>query len=129
MYEYYNPRPYYVPRAPYAQLHYSNCAYPQYREHPPIDTTIFETSVADYRPLLAGASGVLDKLSNKSLCYQLMAAAQAGNHHEVDRLMKLPGDGTAVSTKYTPTGLIVSIAPNKEEAPCCSLIMSMKWGI
>jgi hypothetical protein len=118
MYRYYYGNPAYL---------YNTPGIPSYREYPPIDTKILASSAADFRALIKDASQLLDKLAEQPYAHQLMAAAQAGNHHEVDRLIKQAGHESNMTARYTPSGIVITASP-KVEAPCCSLVMTLKWG-
>lgn len=98
------------------------------RKYPPVDTKILGQSVTAFQKLMRDGGILLNKLAEQRFAYQLMTAAQAGNQHEVDRIMASIGIESAISTKYTPSGVIFTVDPNVQGTSCCTLTMSLKWG-
>ncbi|CAM3558988.1 hypothetical protein [Marinicrinis lubricantis] len=121
----YSPYTYTLYPAPYVTPYWT--AYTA-REYPPVDTQQFTQSVTSFRKLMRDGSLILSKLSEANFAYQLMAAAQAGNQHEVDRLIATIGTESKITSKYTPSAIHFTIDPNVEGTPCCTLSMLLKWG-
>ncbi|MBY0098824.1 hypothetical protein [Mesobacillus maritimus] len=99
-----------------------------YRQYPEVDDTIFHKSVMAFQTITKESSTILQKLSDRSFAHKLMTAAQKGNQHEVDGLMKSIGINTPITTKYTPSGLELRIHADVEGSQCCTLTMFLKWG-
>jgi len=113
---YYNPMYY-----PYPHYHWN-------RQYPSVDTATFLQSVTAFQKISGEAGTILKKLSEQQFAYQLMAAAQAGNQKEVDRLIKSIGTSTPVTTKYTPDGVLLTIHADADGSQCCTLTMYLRWG-
>ncbi len=110
----------------YFQYPYS--PYAMNRVYPPVDTSIFEQSVAAFQKTVSEASIILRKFSDRQFAARLMTAGQAGNQQEVDRLIKSTGITTPVTTKYTPTGVLLTIHAHAQGSQCCTLTMFLRWG-
>ncbi|MVP01319.1 hypothetical protein [Paenibacillus lutrae] len=131
------PHSYYIwPRqADYPPWPYA-AGYPAYgygnpvpeRKYPTVNTSTLSQSILAFRKLMADGSQVLARLADKSFAHQVMSAAQAGNKLEVDRLMKSIGVSSIITTRYTPSSIILEIDPDIEGTPCCNLTMALKWG-
>ncbi|GIQ67519.1 hypothetical protein DUZ99_12375 [Xylanibacillus composti] len=100
------------------------------RPYPPVDTQQFSHAVSSFQSLILSANQVLSSLARPAFAHQFMAAAQAGNHAEVDRLLKSIGSHADIETSYTPSGVAITL---REQAaagsPCCSLTMHLRWGM
>ena len=126
---YYNPN--YHPCQHHRMYHY----YPQYqgyyqqRQYPDVDVETFEHSVTAFQKIADESSEILEKFADREFARRLMAAAQEGNQHEVDRLIKTIGIETAVTTQYTPSGILLTIHADAQGTQCCTLTMYLKWGI
>lgn len=115
---------------PYPQLYFYptfQIPYP-YRQYPEVDDTTFHQSIEKFQKIAKDASVILNKLSNHEFAHQLMVAAQRGNQQEVNRLMNSIGISSPITTKYTPTGLELTIKDNAQGSQCCTLSMYLKWG-
>ncbi|MGG1517787.1 hypothetical protein ABE504_20395 [Paenibacillus oryzisoli] len=123
---------------PYAPLHYY--AYPPHpyhyapywawdRDYPPIDTNQLKNSVVLSDSMLKDATLIVNKLGDPAVAKQLMASAQSGNHKEVDRIVHTFGSKSDVHTTYTPSTVQFVLGPKTAGgAPCCRLMLSLKWG-
>lgn len=96
-------------------------------QYPPVDITIFSQSVVAFQKIAKDSAKILDKFSEPQFAYQIMSAAQAGNHQEVDRLIKSIGVPSTVITKYTPDGVLLTIHANAHDSQCCTLTMYLRW--
>jgi hypothetical protein len=112
-YPYYYQNPYYQWNRPY--------------QYPPTDTTIFNQSVVTFQKIAKDSAKILDKLSEPQFAHQIMYAAQVGNQHEVDRLIKSIGVPSTVITKYTPDGILLTIHGKNIVTQCCTLTMYLRW--
>jgi hypothetical protein len=110
---------------PYQQ--HPSC-YPYFRQYPPVDPTIFSSSVTAFQKIANEASVILKKFGEPPFAHQLMTAAQKGDQNEVDRLMKSIGTGTPITTKFTPSGLLLTIHAKVQQTECCTLSMFLRWG-
>ncbi|HJV45072.1 MAG TPA: hypothetical protein VJ824_05010 [Bacillota bacterium] len=111
--------------------HYPYFPYPQGswdRSYPPVDTTLFNQSVLAFQKMASEAATLLNKLAEPAFAHQLMSAAQQGHQQEVDHLIKSVGVPYAVTTRYTPTGIQLSIHADVQGSECCSLSMFLRWG-
>ncbi|WP_127572186.1 hypothetical protein [Paenibacillus xylaniclasticus] len=100
----------------------------RYRELPPVNPATLGQSAHSFQPLLQDASRIVARLSDRSFATTLMTAAQAGRQEEVDRLMNTAVSGSRVQTRYTPSGVVITIEPPDEASTCCRLSMTLKWG-
>jgi len=99
-----------------------------YRELPPVDPAMLERSAHTFQPMVQDASRVIAKLAERSFATTLMAAAQAGHQQQVDRMMMTAVNGSRVQTRYTPSGVVITIEPPDANSTCCHLTMSLRWG-
>ncbi|MFP5106760.1 hypothetical protein ACSU6B_08315 [Neobacillus sp. C211] len=102
------------------------------RSYPPVDVKIFEESVKSFRQLMAQGSILLDRLGDLGFARKVMSAAQQGKKADVDHLISTVGLKVPVITTFTPSGVIFELTtkPNQNNpASCCTLKVSMKWGI
>jgi hypothetical protein len=119
----------YPPMLPYPAYMVSP---PYQRSYPPVDTKIFTSSVKSFRLLMSQGSILLDKLGNEAFAHKLMGAAQEGKQSEVDRMIKSLGLKVPVATKFTPSGIDFVLSTRTDPAhpiSCCTLVVSMKWGM
>jgi hypothetical protein len=112
---YYYQQPYY----------YDARAKPSY---PPVDVSVFSHSVTALQKIALEAGNVLDKFADRKFSHSLLSAAQIGNQQEVDRLIKSIGSPLPITATYTPTGLLIKIHAQPQDAQCCTLTMYLKWG-
>ncbi|MFD0828304.1 hypothetical protein ACT8ZR_22020 [Neobacillus sp. M.A.Huq-85] len=128
---YYNPFHYPIyPPVPAYPGYYVN--YPLQRTYPPVDIKIFSKSVKSFRLLMEQGSILLDRLGDAGFAHKMMTVAQQGKKAEVDQLIKSIGLKVPVITKFTPSGVIFELTTQPtQQAPmsCCTLTVSMKWGI
>ncbi|MBT2734604.1 hypothetical protein [Bacillus sp. ISL-7] len=102
------------------------------RSYPPVDVKIFEESVKSFRQLMAQGSILLDRLGDLGFARKMMSAAQQGKKADVDHLISTVGLKVPVITTFTPSGVIFELTtqPNQNNpVSCCTLKVSMKWGI
>ncbi|QIZ06687.1 hypothetical protein HFZ78_08175 [Priestia megaterium] len=128
-YQIYPPLPVYPPQMGY-QYQYQYQPIP--RSYPPVDVKIFENSVKTFRLLMDQGSILLDRLGDLGFAQKMMSAAQQGKKADVDRLISTVGLKVPVITTFTPSGVIFELTtqPNQNKpASCCTLKVSMKWGI
>jgi len=124
-YQIYPPLPVYPP-----QMGYQFQPIP--RSYPPVDVKIFVNSVKSFRLLMAQGSILLDRLGDLGFARKMMSAAQQGKKADVDHLISTVGLKVPVITTFTPSGVIFELTtqPNQNNpASCCTLKVSMKWGI
>ena len=101
------------------------------RMYPPVDINIFKTSVNTFRQLMAQGSILLDRLGDAQFARRVMSAAQQGKQAEVDQLIHSIGLKGPVLTKFTPSGVIFTLASHPAQLQsinCCTLTIAMKWG-
>ncbi|PLR90805.1 hypothetical protein CVD19_22505 [Bacillus sp. T33-2] len=113
-----------------AIMYYQN-PYPQfpvYRQYPSVDVSTFEHSVTAFQHTVIQASTILRKFADPQFASRLMTAAQMGNQQEVDRIIKSIGINTPVTSKYTPTGVLLTIHAQAQGSQCCTLTMYLRWG-
>ncbi|MGK0701536.1 hypothetical protein CHN50_15625 [Priestia aryabhattai] len=112
--------------------HYYNPCFQQQMnrqpQSPPVDTSIFSHSVNSLQKIVLESSVLLKKLADPKFSQTLMTAAQAGNHKQVDNLIKSIGISTPITTKYNPDGLLLIMPAQSEGKECCALSMFLKWG-
>jgi hypothetical protein len=98
--------------------------------YPKVDTKTFQSSVKSFRYLMEQGSLLLDQLGDSRFAYKVMDAAQQGKKAQVESLIKSSGLKVPVTTKYNPTGIIITLhsqAP-QTQMNCCTLTISMQWG-
>lgn len=96
--------------------------------YPPMDSSIFVTSVANTYSLAEQAVRVLDRLrSSNSLATAVMDAAQRGNKTEVMRLLGEIGVQSRLDVKFTPDGIRITFNTDPTVARCCELEVKMRW--
>lgn len=71
---------------------------------------------------------VIEKIAEPKFSQTLMTAAQAGNHIQVDNLIKSIGISTSVTAKYNPDGLLLIMPAQSQGEGCCTLTMFLRWG-
>jgi mannose/fructose/N-acetylgalactosamine-specific phosphotransferase system component IIC len=77
-------------------------------------------------------SELLRHLANPSFAHRIMDAAQQGNQEQVDRLLRSIGIKAPITTRFSPTGIMISLHSREDQDPfknCCSLTFSIKWGL
>ncbi|MWC31285.1 ankyrin repeat domain-containing protein [Paenibacillus sp. MMS18-CY102] len=99
------------------------------RELPPVDPAMLERSARTFQPMVQDASKLISRLSERSFATPLMAAAQAGHQQEVDRMIRTVATNSRIQTKYTPSGIVLTIEPSDAASTCCNLTMTLKWGL
>lgn len=111
---------------PYSYYRQQNEDYP----YPPVNIEQFQKSLGAYQQLVKDGELLLNKLHDSpDLVYRLMHHAQAGNHSEVEKIIKETGVPTVVETKYTPTSVTFRLfAEAPEQSRCCTLTMNLRWG-
>ncbi|WP_026692314.1 hypothetical protein [Peribacillus kribbensis] len=102
--------------------------FPVHRQYPAVDVSTFGYSVTAFQKTVNEASNILKRFADPHFASSLMAAAQAGNQTEVDRLIKSIGVSTPVTAKYTPSGILLTIHAEAQGTQCCTLTMYLKWG-
>ncbi|NRD77941.1 hypothetical protein HPT25_11155 [Bacillus sp. BRMEA1] len=128
MYHHYFQYPVYPPTPPYSGYY----VHQPHRPYPPVDTKIFASSIKSFRLLMEQGSILLDRLGDSSFAFKMMSAAQQGNKAEVDRLVKSVGLKVPAETKFTPSGVIFTLSSQttqQQPLSCCTLAVSMKWGL
>lgn len=123
----------YAASYPYSQSHpYFFYPYPclhsAIREYPPVETGTLRQSIQDYYKLMEEGYRILNKLSEQSFAYRIMAAAQAGNKQEVDRLMKTISTTASIQSEFSPSGIGITVNPISHNHSCCKLVMFLRWG-
>ncbi|MDR0271145.1 hypothetical protein [Paenibacillus sp.] len=99
-----------------------------FREYPPVQTDILKQSIQEYHKLMEEANRILNKLSEQAFALQVLTAAQVGNKQEVDRLMGTISTTATIQTKYSPSGISITVEPKGQDQTCCKLTIYMKWG-
>ena len=107
---------------PYSQFPINR---PQY---PPVDISTFEQSVTSLQKAADEVDTILKKFTEAPFARKLMTAAQTGNQQEVDHLIKSIGTSTPILTKYTPSGILLTIHAQAQTPECCIFTMYLKWG-
>ncbi|MDP4087376.1 MAG: hypothetical protein Q8934_22695 [Bacillota bacterium] len=100
--------------------------------YPKVDTKVFQNSIKSFRYLMEQGGLLLDQLGDSSFAYKIMDAAQLGKKVQVENLIKSIGLKVPVTTKYNPSGVIFilhSQVPQQTSIDCCTLTISMRWGI
>lgn len=95
---------------------------------PSVDTSIFSHSVSSLQKITLEANALLKKIAEPKFSQTLMTAAQAGNHIQVDNLIKSIGISTSVTAKYNPDGLLLIMPAQSQGEGCCTLTMFLRWG-
>lgn len=114
----------------YHPNYYPYPLYGMYRhpQYPPVDISTLSHSVKAFQKITIESSKILKKLGEPEFARRLMTAAQIGNQKEVDRLIKSIGNGTPITTTFTPSGLLLTIHAQAQGTECCTLTMFLKWG-
>ncbi|QCS52404.1 hypothetical protein [Priestia flexa] len=97
-------------------------------QSPSVDTSIFSHSVSSLQKITLEANALLKKIAEPKFSQTLMTAAQAGNHIQVDNLIKSIGISTSVTAKYNPDGLLLIMPAQSQGEGCCTLTMFLRWG-
>jgi hypothetical protein len=101
---------------------------PYYRKLPEVDPTLFKESAEEMRILMMDASIMLAKLADsKEFAKQVMAAAQASNDKEVDRLLKSTGIKSDVKATFNPDGLNLQLEASVGGTKSSQLTIALRW--
>ncbi|MDP4083307.1 MAG: hypothetical protein Q8934_01685 [Bacillota bacterium] len=99
--------------------------------YPKVDTKILKSSVKSFRDLMRQGDVLLDHLEDSIFAYKIMDAAQKGNRHQVESLVKSIGLKVPFTVQYNPTSVIFTLyskATPYTPDSCCNLTISMRWG-
>lgn len=99
-----------------------------FRKLPEVDPTLFKESAEEMRILMKDASLILSALADSmDFAKQVMAAAQASNDQEVNRLLKSTGIQSQVKTTYNPDGLHLELEASVAGSKSSQLIIALRW--
>ncbi|WP_453994154.1 hypothetical protein [Bacillus nitroreducens] len=99
-----------------------------FRKLPEVDPTLFKESAEEMRILMKDASLILSALADSmDFAKQVMAAAQASNDQEVNRLLKSTGIQSQVKTTYNPDGLHLELEASVSGSKSSQLIIALRW--
>lgn len=118
---------YYAARgpAPYYSLEFQ---YPCYRQFPPVDIKGLTYSARQFQRLMEQASLLINKIiQSNSFAFDLMNAAQQSNQQKVDELIHATGISIDVKTKFTPSGIQITLDNSEMEGGCCKLLIALRW--
>lgn len=102
--------------------------YPSIRKFPEVDPTLFKESAEEMRILMRDASHILAKLAeSKDFAKKVMAAAQASNDKEVDRLLKTTGIQSHVKATFNPDGLNLQLEASVGGSKSSLLTIALRW--
>ncbi|MFS0822241.1 hypothetical protein [Bacillus sp. 1P02SD] len=102
--------------------------YTYYRQFPAIDPTLFKESAEEMRILMKDASLILAKLADsREFAKKVMAAAQASNDQEVDRLLKTTGIQSKVKATFNPDGLNLHLEASVKGSKSSVLTIALRW--
>ncbi|MCC3355744.1 hypothetical protein [Bacillus sp. REN16] len=102
--------------------------YAYYRKLPEVDPTLFKESAEEMRILMRDASVILAKLADsKDFAKQVMAAAQASNDQEVNRLLKTTGIQSHVKATFNPDGLNLQLEASIAGTKSSLLTIALRW--
>lgn len=102
--------------------------YPYIRKFPDVDPTLFKESAEEMRILMRDASLILAKLADsKDFAKQVMAAAQASNDDEVNRLLKSTGIQSHVKATFNPDGLNLQLEASVAGSKSSLLTIALRW--
>ncbi|MEH7237252.1 hypothetical protein [Bacillus sp. JJ1562] len=108
--------------------HGSYYPYTDYRKLPDVDPTLFKESAEEMRILMKDASLILAKLADsKDFAKKVMAAAQASNDKEVDRLLKTTGIQSKVKATFNPDGLNLKLEASVAGSKSSQLTIALRW--
>ncbi|MEH7387456.1 hypothetical protein V7147_18875 [Bacillus sp. JJ1521] len=101
---------------------------PYIRKFPEVDPTLFKESAEEMRILMRDASLILAKLADsKNFAKQVMAAAQASNDDEVNRLLKSTGIQSHVKATFNPDGLNLQLEASIAGSKSSLLTIALRW--
>ncbi|MEH7225876.1 hypothetical protein V7112_18855 [Bacillus sp. JJ1566] len=102
--------------------------YPYLRKLPEVDPTLFKESAEEMRILMKDASLILAKLAeSRDFAKKVMAAAQASNDKEVDRLLKTTGIQSKVTAAFNPDGLNLKLEASVGGSKSSLLTIALRW--
>ncbi|MEH7382800.1 hypothetical protein V7138_20215 [Bacillus sp. JJ1533] len=102
--------------------------YTDYRKFPEVDPTLFKESATEMRILMKDASLILSKLAeSRQFAKEVMAAAQASNDKEVDRLLKSTGIQSKVKATFNPDGLNLQLEASVKGSKSSLLTIALRW--
>lgn len=74
------------------------------------------------------ASLLINKIiQSNSFAFDLMNAAQQSNQQKVDELIHATGISIDVKTKFTPSGIQITLDNSEMEGGCCKLLIALRW--
>lgn len=95
---------------------------------PPVSTKRLNTSAQRFQELMKQADLLTDKIvTSNEFAHELMNAAQLSNTKKVEELILTTGITLTIETKFTPTGISVTLANSEVEGGCCNLLMTLHW--
>ncbi|THE10127.1 hypothetical protein E1I69_19815 [Bacillus timonensis] len=104
------------------------CPYTYYRQFPEVDPTLFKQSAEEMRILMKDASLILAKLADsREFTKKVMAAAQASNDQEVERLLKTTGIQSKVKATFNPDGLNLHLEASVKGSKSSILTIALRW--
>ncbi|WP_010676404.1 DNA topoisomerase [Bacillus timonensis] len=102
--------------------------YPNYRKYPDVDPSLFNESAIEMKILMKDASLILTKLAeSKAFAKEVMAAAQASNNKEVERLLKTTGIKSDVITTFNPDGINFKLMASVGGTKSSQLTLALRW--
>ncbi|MFS0863696.1 hypothetical protein [Fredinandcohnia sp. 179-A 10B2 NHS] len=102
--------------------------HPYYRKLPETDPTLFNESAISMQGLMKDASHILNHLAtSKPFAKKVMAAAQASNLNEVNKLLKSTGIKSEVNTSFNPDGINLKLSSKVGSTDCCQLTIALRW--
>ncbi len=103
-------------------------SYPYNRKLPEVDPTLFNESAIEMRMLMRDASLILAKLADsREFAKKVMAAAQASNDEEVQKLLNSTGIKSKVHTTFNPDGINFKLSAGIGGTKASQLTIALRW--
>lgn len=123
-----NLYPYYYLPPGYEPYYTPSLPVPDYRQFPPVDVGGLTYSAQQFQKLMEQA-GLLINTINRShqFAIELMNAAQVSDRKKVIDLIRSTGITIKMETKFTPSGIQITLDNSEMEGGCCKLLIALRW--
>jgi len=100
----------------------------QFREFPPVNTTLLKSSVKNMEEILTDATKILRHISTETtFAKELMTAAQLSKTETVKALITNIGVKHIPTIYYNPDGIHLSFVGKQQNLECCKLDLAIRW--
>ncbi len=101
---------------------------PNVRQFPPVDVEGLTYSARRFQKLMEQAGRLINTINRShQFAFDLMNAAQMSDEKRVNELIRSTGITTKMQTKFTPSGIQITLDNSEMEGGCCKLLIALRW--